>query len=74
MLRSRKTKILTTVILVVFRGLTFESDADIGEKDSFRSGAKQGHMSGRYYAFIGVYDKCGLLVWQVGRQIPDVFC
>jgi len=45
-----KTKILTTVILVVFRGLKFESDprgigcafheagADIGEKDSFRSG------------------------------------
>jgi len=37
-LRSRKTKILTTVILVVFRGLKFESDADIGGKDSFRSG------------------------------------
>ena len=33
-----KTKILTTGILVVFRGLKFESDADIGEKDSFRSG------------------------------------
>ena len=32
------TKILTTVILVVFRGLKFESDADIGGKDSFRSG------------------------------------
>ena len=31
-------KILTTVILLVFRGLKFESDADIGEKDSFRSG------------------------------------
>jgi len=30
-------KILTTVIQVVFRGLKFESDADIGEKDSFRS-------------------------------------
>jgi hypothetical protein len=29
---------LTTVIQVVFRGLKFESDADIGEKDSFRSG------------------------------------
>jgi len=26
-----KTKILTTGILVVFRGLKFESDADIGE-------------------------------------------
>ena len=34
------TKILTTGILVVFRGLKFESDADIGEKDSFRSGTK----------------------------------
>jgi len=31
-------KILTTGIRVVFRGLKFESDADIGEKDSFRSG------------------------------------
>jgi hypothetical protein len=29
---------LTTVILVVFRGLKFESDADIGKKDRFRSG------------------------------------
>ncbi len=29
---------LTTVILVVFRELKFEPDADIGEKDSFRSG------------------------------------
>ena len=34
-----KTKILTKGIRVVFRGLKFESDADIGEKDSFRSGA-----------------------------------
>jgi hypothetical protein len=34
-----KVKILTTGILVVFRGLKFESDADIGEKDGFRSGA-----------------------------------
>jgi hypothetical protein len=33
-----KTKILTTGIRVVFRGLKFESDADIGEKDSFHSG------------------------------------
>jgi len=33
-------KILTTGILVVFRGLKFESDTDIGEKDSFRSGTK----------------------------------
>jgi len=45
-----KTKILTTVILIIFRGLKFESDPgeigsafhgageDIGEKDSFRSG------------------------------------
>ena len=35
------TKILTTVILLVFRGLKFESDADIGGKDSFRSGTNQ---------------------------------
>ena len=33
-----KTKILTTGIRVVFRGLKFESDADIRGKDSFRSG------------------------------------
>jgi len=45
-----KTKILTTGILIVFRGLKFESDpreigfafhgagADIGEKDCFRAG------------------------------------
>ena len=33
-----KTKILTTGIVVVFRGLKFESEADIGGKDSFRSG------------------------------------
>jgi len=26
--------------MVVFRGLKFESDADIGGKDSFRSGTK----------------------------------
>ncbi len=37
---EEKTKILTTGILVVFRGLKFESDADIGGKDSFRSGTK----------------------------------
>jgi hypothetical protein len=29
------------VILLVFQGLKFESDADIGEKDSFHSGTKQ---------------------------------
>ena len=51
---EEKTKILTTGILVVFRGLKFESDprgigcafhgagADIGEKDSFRSGTNYG--------------------------------
>ena len=33
-----KTNILTTGIWVVFRGLKFESDTDIGGKDSFRSG------------------------------------
>jgi hypothetical protein len=31
-------KILATDIHLVFRGLKFESDADIGGKDSFRSG------------------------------------
>jgi hypothetical protein len=33
-----KTIILTAGIHGVFRGLKFESDADTGEKDSFRSG------------------------------------
>jgi len=36
--RSRKIKILTTGIHLVFRGIKFLSDAEIGEKDSFRSG------------------------------------
>jgi hypothetical protein len=31
---------LTAVILIVFRGLKFEFDTDIGEKDSFRSGLR----------------------------------
>jgi hypothetical protein len=35
-----KTRILTAGILVVFRGLKFESDADIDGKDSFHSGTK----------------------------------
>jgi len=33
--RSRKTKILTTGIQLVFRGLKFESDAEIGQKEAF---------------------------------------
>ena len=33
--RSRKTKILTTGIHVVFRGLKFEFDAEIGQKGTF---------------------------------------
>jgi hypothetical protein len=33
--RSRKTKILTTGIHIVFRGLNFESDAEIGQKGMF---------------------------------------
>jgi len=33
--RSRKVKILTTGIHVVFRGLKFEHDADIGRKGAF---------------------------------------
>ena len=38
MSRSRKIIILTTGIYRIFRGLEFLSDAEIGEKDSFRSG------------------------------------
>jgi len=33
--KSRKAKILTTGIHVVFRGLKFEPDADIGQKGTF---------------------------------------
>jgi len=33
--RSRKTKILTTGIYGIFRGLKFESDAVIGQKGMF---------------------------------------
>ncbi len=33
--RSRKAKILTTGIYGIFRGLKFESDAEIGQKGMF---------------------------------------
>ncbi len=33
--RSKKTKILTTGIHVIFRGLKFESDTEIGQKGTF---------------------------------------
>ena len=33
--RSRKAKILTTGIHVVFRGLKFEPDAEIGQNGAF---------------------------------------
>ena len=33
--RSRKAKILTTGVYVIFRGLKFESDAEIGQKGVF---------------------------------------
>ena len=36
--RSRKAKILTTGIPSVFRGLRFESDAEIGQKSAFFKG------------------------------------
>jgi glutaredoxin len=36
--RSRKVKILTTGIPLVFRGLRFESDAEIGQKGAFFKG------------------------------------
>jgi len=35
---SRKAIILTTVILLVFRGLKFEPDAEIGQKGAFCKG------------------------------------
>jgi len=36
--RSRKTKILTTGIHLVFRGLKFEYDEEIGQKRAFFKG------------------------------------
>ena len=33
--RSRKAKILTTEIYLIFRGLKFELDAEIGQKGAF---------------------------------------
>jgi hypothetical protein len=36
--RSKKTKILTTVIHLLFRGLEFESDVEIGKKRAFFKG------------------------------------
>jgi hypothetical protein len=36
--KSRKARILTTGIPVVFRGLEFESDAEIGQKGAFFKG------------------------------------
>jgi hypothetical protein len=33
--RSRKTKIFTTGIHLVFRGIKFESDAEMGQKGAF---------------------------------------
>jgi hypothetical protein len=36
--RSRKARILTTGIPVVFRGLEFESDAEIEQKGAFFKG------------------------------------
>jgi hypothetical protein len=38
--RSRKAIILTTGIQVVFRGLEFESDAEIGQKGAFFKGLR----------------------------------
>ena len=38
--RSRKAKILTTVIHVVFRGLKSETDTEIGQKGTFCKGLK----------------------------------
>jgi hypothetical protein len=39
--RSRKTKILTTGIRCVFRGLKFESDAEIEQKGAFCKGLER---------------------------------
>ena len=42
--RSRKIKILTTGIYLIFRGLKFESDAEIGQKGAFCKGLEVGMM------------------------------
>jgi len=47
--RSRKTKILTTGIHLVFRGLKFESDEEIGQKGTFLKALASGigHQASR---------------------------
>jgi hypothetical protein len=50
-LRSRKARILTTGIPVVFRGLEFEPDAEIGQKGVFFKGLTLGGN--------GIYGQCG---------------
>jgi hypothetical protein len=44
---SRKAKILTTGIHVVFRGLKFESDAEIEQKGAFCKGLRTIESEGR---------------------------
>jgi hypothetical protein len=39
--RSRKARILTTGIPLVFRGLKFEPDADTGQKRAFFKGLRK---------------------------------
>ena len=41
---SRKAKILTTGIYVIFRGLKFEPDEEIGQKGAFFKGLKASHQ------------------------------
>jgi hypothetical protein len=58
--RSRKTKILTTGIHVVFRGLKFKSEAEIGQKGVFFKGLEKEfqwknnrpHFSGERWGFL----------------------
>jgi len=83
LLRSRKTKILTTGILVVFRGLKFESDpreigsafhgagADIDGKDSFRSGTIYYRETKFLFNVSAVEDTSNLD--QVRRTLIDKF-
>ena len=59
--RSRKTKILTRGIHLVFWGLKFESDADIGQKGVFCKGLSQVSLGRKeIYAVVERYFSIGI--------------
>jgi hypothetical protein len=62
--RSRKTRILTTGIPVVFRGLEFEPDAEIGQKGAFFKGLKTIIMLSVFLFFFSVMS--------LAEEFPEV--